>query len=110
MTPANVFALLHATKAALRKLDTVVETWGDTMCDMVLVARKTLDDVMCSQAAECFEQKDWVDIMMANGVRFEDSEMVEMFLESLQRALKDKNTVMAYQVRVYQLPVESGPS
>ena len=88
----------------------VVETWGDTVRDMVLAARKTLDDVVCSRAAECFEQKDWVDIMMADGVRFEDSETVEMFLESLRRGLNDKNAAMAYQVRVYQLPVESGPS
>ena len=105
-----MFALLHAIKAALRKLNTVIETWDDTMRDMVLVARKTLDNVMCSQVAECFEQKDWVDITMADGVQFKDGEMVEMFLESLRRGLKDKNTVMAYQVRVYQLPVESGPS
>ena len=109
-TPTNAFALLHATKAALRKLDTVVETWGDTVRDMVLAARKTLDDVVCSRAAECFEQKDWVDIMMADGVRFEEGETVEMFLESLRRGLNDKNAAMAYQVRVYQLPVESGPS
>ena len=34
-------------------------------------------------AAECFEQRGWVDIMMANGVRFEDGETVEMFLKLL---------------------------
>ena len=48
--------------------------------------------------------------MMADGVRFEEGETVEMFLESLRRGLNDKNAAMAYQVRVYQLPVESGPS
>ena len=60
-------------------------------------------------AAECFEQRGWVDIMMANGVWFEDGKTVEMFLELLWRGLNDKNAVMAYQVHVYQLPVESGP-
>ena len=105
-----MFALLHAIKAALRKLNTVVETWDDTMRDMVLVARKTLDNVMSSQAAECFEQKDWVDITMANRVQCEDGKMVEMFLELLRRGLNDKNMAMAYQVHIYQLPVESGPS
>ena len=61
-------------------------------------------------AAECFEQRGWVDIMMANGVRFKNGKTVKMFLELLRRGLNDKNTVMAYQVHVYQLPVESGPS
>ena len=48
--------------------------------------------------------------MMANGVRFKNGKTVKMFLELLQRGLNDKNAVMAYQVHVYQLPVESGPS
>ena len=61
-------------------------------------------------AVECFEQRDSVDITMADGVPFKDSKTVEMFLEPLRRGLNDKNAVMAYQVRVYQLPVESGPS
>ena len=61
-------------------------------------------------AAECFEQRDWVDITMADGVPFEDGKMVEMFLEPLRRGLNDKNIAMAYQVHIYQLPVESSPS
>ena len=80
-----MFVLLHAIKAVLHKLDTIIETWGDTMCDMVLVVRKMLDDVMCLQVTECFEQKDWqwVDIIIVDGIRFENGEMVEMFLELL---------------------------
>ena len=54
-TPTNVFALLHVNKAALHKLNTIVKTWDNTMRDMVLVMCKTLNNVMCSQAAECFE-------------------------------------------------------
>ena len=33
---------------------------------------------------------------MADGVQFEDGEMVEMFLELLRRGLNDKNMMMAY--------------
>ena len=98
-TPMNVFALLAAAQAALKKLDTVIDTWGDTVRDMVLAARKTIDDVVCTQAAECFEQPEWLEIMEADGVRFEDGEKVEMLLDSLRRGLSEKNAPMVYQVR-----------
>ena len=55
----NVFALLDAARAALEELETVIEPWGDTVREMVLAARKTIDDVVCSQAVECFEQPEW---------------------------------------------------
>ena len=86
-------------QAALKKLDTVIDTWGDTVRDMVLAARKTIDDVVCTQAAECFEQPEWLEIMEADGVRFEDGEKVEMLLDSLRRGLSEKNAPMVYQVR-----------
>ncbi|KAI0630919.1 hypothetical protein C8Q77DRAFT_1062198 [Trametes polyzona] len=99
-TPMNVFALLHASQAALKKLDNVIDTWADTVRDMVLAARKTIDDVVCSQAAECFEQPEWLEIMEADGVRFEDGEKVEMFLDSMRRGLNEKNAAMTYQALV----------
>lgn len=68
------------------------------MREMVNSARKTIDDVVCSQAAECFEQPEWIEIMEADGTRFDDGEKVEMLLESLRRGLNEKNAPMAYQV------------
>ena len=99
-TPMNVFALLAAAQAALKKLDSVIDTWGETIRDMVTSARKTIDEVVCSQAAECFEQPEWLEIMEADGVRFEDGEKVELLLDSLRRGLNEKNAAMAYQVRI----------
>ena len=64
----------------------------------------TIDDVVCSQAVECFEQPEWVEIMEADGVRFEDGETVEMLLDSLRRGLTEKNAAMAYQVRLPSAP------
>ncbi len=97
-TPMNVFPLLAASQAALKKLDTVIDTWSDTVREMVNSARKTIDDVVCSQAVECFEQPEWIEIMEADGNRFDDGEKVEMLLESLRRGLNEKNASMAYQV------------
>lgn len=94
----NVFALLQAAQSAIKKLDTMIDTWTETVRDMVVAARKTIDDVVCSHAAECFELPEWSEIMEADGVRFEDGEKVEMLLESMRRGLSEKNAAMAYQV------------
>ncbi|KAI0691364.1 hypothetical protein C8T65DRAFT_745488 [Cerioporus squamosus] len=109
-TPMNVFALLAAAQAALKKLDTIIETWGDTVREMVLAARKTIDDVVCSQAAECFEQQEWLEIMEADGVRFEDGEKVERLLDSLRRGLNEKNAPMAYQAVVDSVLLRPHPN
>ncbi|KAH9910438.1 uncharacterized protein BXZ73DRAFT_93761 [Epithele typhae] len=106
----NVFPLLKAAHDALRKLDTVIDTWGESVRDMVLSARKTIDNVAATQAAECFEQPEWVTIMEADGVRFEDGEVVEMFLESLRRGLNDKNAAMAYQTIVDSVLLRPHPA
>ncbi|KAI0739276.1 hypothetical protein C8Q80DRAFT_1112299 [Daedaleopsis nitida] len=109
-TPMNVFVLLAASQAALKKLDTSIDTWSDAVRDMVMTARKTIDDVVASQAAECFEQPKWLEIMEADGVRFEDGEKVEMLLDSLRRGLNEKNAAMAYQAVVDSVLLRPHPA
>ncbi|PIL23652.1 hypothetical protein GSI_14965 [Ganoderma sinense ZZ0214-1] len=109
-TPMNVFPLLAASNAALKKLDTIIDTWGESVREMVNSARKTIDDVVCSQAAECFEQTEWIEIMEADGARFDDAEKVEMLLDSLRRGLNEKNAPMAYQVLVDSVLLRPHPS
>ncbi|KAI0816056.1 hypothetical protein BC628DRAFT_1151658 [Trametes gibbosa] len=109
-TPMNVFALLQASQVALKKLDNSIDNWSDTVREMVLAARKTIDDVACTRAAECFEQPEWLEIMEADGVRFEDGEKVEMFLESMRRGLNEKNAAMTYQALVDLVLLRPHPS
>ncbi|KAI1785245.1 hypothetical protein LXA43DRAFT_1117799 [Ganoderma leucocontextum] len=109
-TPMNVFPLLAASQAAFKRLDTIIDTWSDTVREMVNSARKTIDDVVCSQALECFEQSEWIEIMEADGTRFDDGEKVEMLLESLRRGLNEKNAPMAYQVLVDSVLLRPHPS
>lgn len=97
-TPMNIFPLLFAAQAALKKLDTIIETWADVTREMVLAARKIIDDVLCSQADQCFEQPEWLEIMESDGVRFEDGEKVEQVMESVRRGMKEKNAASLYQV------------
>ncbi|OSC97361.1 hypothetical protein PYCCODRAFT_1481331 [Trametes coccinea BRFM310] len=108
--PMNVFPLLQATHAALKKLDNVIDAWGETVREMILAARKTIDDVAASQATECFEQPEWLEIMEADGVRFEDGERVEMFLEAMRRGLNEKNAAMAYQALVDSVLLRPHPT
>ncbi|CDO76795.1 hypothetical protein BN946_scf184978.g24 [Trametes cinnabarina] len=109
-TPMNVFPLLHAAHAAFKKLDNVSEPWAETVRDMILAARKTIDDVAASQAADCFEQPEWLEIMEADGVRFEDGERVEMLLESIRRGLNEKNAAIAYQALVDSVLLRPHPT
>jgi hypothetical protein len=97
-TPLNVFPLLFATHAGLAKLEGVVEPWAEVSRDMILAARKKIDEELCDKAAECFEQSEWLDIMEADGAHFEDGERVEWIMESVRRGMNEKNAAMLYQV------------
>ncbi|KAH9918771.1 hypothetical protein B0H21DRAFT_768556 [Amylocystis lapponica] len=99
-TPLNIFPLLFAAQNALSKLGTNIETWAETSKEMILAARKTIDDVLCTQADQCFEQSEWLDIMEADGVRFEDGERGEQIMEAIRRGMNEKNAAMLYQTIV----------
>ncbi|KZT18795.1 hypothetical protein NEOLEDRAFT_117033 [Neolentinus lepideus HHB14362 ss-1] len=99
-TPTNIFALLFAAGHGMEKLKTMIDAWADTSRDMILAARRVMDQVLCDQAEECFEQPEWLDLMEADGVRFEDGERVGLVMESVLRGLNEKNAAMVYQTLV----------
>ncbi|KAH9833107.1 uncharacterized protein C8Q71DRAFT_909620 [Rhodofomes roseus] len=109
-TPMNIFPLLFASHAALARLGTIIDNWSDTVKDMVLTARKTIDEVMCSQADQCFEQPEWLDIMESDGVRFEDGERVEWAMDSIRRGLNEKNAAALYQTLVSAVLLRPHPT
>ncbi|KAH9915626.1 uncharacterized protein B0H18DRAFT_1124832 [Fomitopsis serialis] len=109
-TPMNIFPLLFASHAALARLGTIIDNWSDTIKDMVLAGRKTIDEVMCSQADQCFEQPEWLDIMESDGVRFEDGERVEWAMESIRRGLNEKNAAALYQTLVSAVLLRPHPT
>lgn len=97
-TPPNVFPLLFAAQSALAKYGKVADTWAETGREMILNARKIIDETLCNQAVECFEQPEWLEIMEADGVRFEDGEKVEQVMEAVRRGMNEKNAGILYQV------------
>ncbi len=96
--PINVFALLFAAHTAMSKLNAVMDAWADSTREMVLSARKVIDDTLCNQVEVCFEQADWIDLMEGDGSRFEDGERVEWVMDAVRRGLAQKNAGLVYQV------------
>jgi hypothetical protein len=96
-TPMNVFPLLFAAQHAIKKLDSVIDAWADTSREMVLQARKAIDECLVSQSAECFEQDDWLQIMEADGERFDDGERVTWVMEAIKRGMVEKHAGTMYQ-------------
>ena len=97
-TPINIFPLLFATHQALRKLSNISDLWSDGIRELVLSARKTIDEVLSNQADECFEQPEWVEFMAGDGARFEDADKVEWVMDSVKRGLNELNAPLVYQV------------
>jgi hypothetical protein len=103
-TPMNVFALLFAAHHALGRLNAIIDAWADTVREMVMNARKVIDETICTKAEECFEQEEWIELMNADGIRFEDGERVEWIMDSIKRGLTEKNAPTVYQVRTTVAP------
>ena len=97
-TPINIFPLLFATHQALKKLSNIPDLWSDGIKELVLSAKKTIDEVLCNQVDECFEQPEWVEIMAGDGARFDDADKVEWVMDSVKKGLNDLNAPLVYQV------------
>ncbi|EKM57939.1 uncharacterized protein PHACADRAFT_251852 [Phanerochaete carnosa HHB-10118-sp] len=99
-TPLNVFPLLYAAQVGVKKLEGTTEPWAEISRDMLFAARKMIDEVLCTQAAECFEQDEWLEIMEADGAHFEDGERVEWVMDAVRRGMSEKNAATLYQTLV----------
>ena len=62
-----------------------IDAWADTAREMILSARKVIDEILCVRSEECFERKEWVEILEGDGVGFNDAEKVKWVMESVRR-------------------------
>ncbi|KAF9242262.1 hypothetical protein BU15DRAFT_86859 [Melanogaster broomeanus] len=99
-TPANVFPLLFAAQHAMTKLDAAIDAWADVSREMVLIARKTIDECLVKDSEACFEQGEWVEMLEADGVGFEDGERVGWVMEALKRGMSERYAATVYQTLV----------
>lgn len=98
-TPMNVIPLLFAAQAALSRLENNNDTWAEDVREMILAVRKKIDDTMCNNCEEVFEQEDWVAILERDGAVFGDAEKVSWAMDALRRGLSEKTAGLVYQVR-----------
>lgn len=108
--PMNVLPLLFAAQAAMSRLTNTLDDWADAVREMVLSARKAIDDVLCSNAEKCFEQEEWSALMESDGWKFEDGEQVQWVTESVLRGLNEKNAGTVYQALVSSVLLRPHPT
>ncbi|KAG8945011.1 hypothetical protein FRC04_001266 [Tulasnella sp. 424] len=106
----NVIPLLFAAQAALTKLENNSEAWAEEVREMVHTVRKRIDDTMCTNAEEVFEQEEWLSILERDGAQFSDNEKVGWIMDSLIRGLNDKNAGMVYQTVVSAILLRADPN
>lgn len=97
-TPQNVFPLLFAAEHALAKLSPIIDAWSDTPREMLLSARKSIDQVICRESEVAFASEEWMEIMEADGSRFDDSQRVEWSMAAVLRGVKESWAPSLYQV------------
>ncbi|QRW05463.1 The BTB (BR-C, ttk and bab)/POZ (Pox virus and Zinc finger) domain [Ceratobasidium sp. AG-Ba] len=95
--PRNIIPLLQATAAGLSKLSTNSTPAADAVKELVLQARKNIDEVLGGSLEEFFEQPEWVALLENDGQRFGDMDKFEMVLESIRRGLTETNAGPVYQ-------------
>ena len=112
-TPANAFPLLFAAEHALVKIANVVEPWADTVREMVLQARKGIDELIAKDSEACFASEEWTLIMESEaegGSRFGDREKVEWAMASVLRGVKEPWAAMLYQTLVSAILLKPHPT
>lgn len=110
-TLQNALPLLFAAQAALAKLGTpasVNQPWAASMRDQVLAARSKIDDVLCAQLEEAFQQEEWLAILERDGAGFNDVDQVSWIMSAIQRGLNDNRAPLMYQVCYLEPPIEFG--
>ncbi|KAJ6477224.1 hypothetical protein DFH09DRAFT_1467881 [Mycena vulgaris] len=105
-TPANALAILWAAEAARARLAPLVDAWADVVRPLIEAGRNAVDAVLAGQAAAVLAERDWDEIMRADGARFEDGERVEWAMRSVVRGAGEGNAGRVYQalVNVLLLP------
>ncbi|KAG9095453.1 hypothetical protein FS749_010413 [Ceratobasidium sp. UAMH 11750] len=109
-TPQSVIPLLQATAAALSKLSTNSTPAADAVKELVLSARKKIDEVLCGSLEDFFEQPEWVALLENDGARFGDMDTFELVLESIRRGLTETNAGPVYQAVVSSVLLRSNPA
>jgi hypothetical protein len=83
---------LFAAENGLNMLGVVIEPWGDVLREVILIARKTIDEVLFK------ESESWMELVAADGVKFKHGEEDEWAMTAVLRGVKEVYTASLYQV------------
>lgn len=64
---------------------------------MILSACQKIDHILSERCEECFEQPKWLDIMIAGGAHFGDSDRVTWVMNAIHHGLSVKSAPLVYQ-------------
>ncbi|KAG8906293.1 hypothetical protein FRB99_007162 [Tulasnella sp. 403] len=106
----NVIPLLFAAQGALQKLENNTERWAEDVREMVHSVRKRIDETICANCEEVFEQEEWVTILERDGAQFGDNEKVGWTMDSLRRGIGDKTAGLVYQTMVSAVLLRPHPT
>lgn len=106
--PHNIIPLLLATQAGLAKLSSNSEPPAEAVKDLMLQARKKIDEVLCNHLRDFFEQPEWVGLLESDAAGFGDMEKFDLVLESIRRGLADPNAGHVYQTLVSSVLLREG--
>ncbi|KAG9034590.1 hypothetical protein FRB95_013043 [Tulasnella sp. JGI-2019a] len=109
-TSINVIPLLFAAQAAMYKLENNHDGWAEEVREMILTVRKRIDDTMCNNCEEVFEQEEWVAILERDGAVFGDTEKVGWAMDSLRRGVNERNAGFVYQTLVSAVLIRPHPT
>ncbi|KAG8678734.1 hypothetical protein FRC09_019587, partial [Ceratobasidium sp. 395] len=80
---------------------------AEAVKELILQARKRIDEVLCGSLEEFFEQPEWVALLENGGDRFGDMDTFELVLESIRRGLTETNAGTIYQAIVSSVLLRS---
>ena len=107
-TVINVLPLLWAVEHGMAKMANVIDSWGDTVREMMTNARRVIDDVLCAKLDVVFDTSpDWEDIMKSDGVGFDDRERIDWVMAAILRGLKETNAPGVYQALLSSVILKS---
>jgi hypothetical protein len=64
----------------------------------ILAVLKAVDTLLNDEPVECFRQREWLELLEEDGVRFDDAERMEWVCKAVERGLKGETVVLVYQV------------
>ncbi|CUA76901.1 Collagen alpha-1(XVII) chain [Rhizoctonia solani] len=106
--PHNIIPLLVATQAGLNKLSSNSDPTAEAVKDLILQARKKIDEVLCNHLREFLEQPDWVALLETDAAVFGDMDKFDLVLDSIRRGLADQNAGHVYQTLVSSVLLREG--